>query len=275
MSCGSSFLYLTKKHDDRYLFAFVPARCKSWSCPTCRPIKAKIVRNYILDNFNTEPLFMLTLTFFHSGSVADCWLQLGSRWNRMRTYIAKKYGKFAYLRIVEPHKDGGWPHMHVLIKGHVMKTDVVEKITDWGFGWNMDCRRISVTCASCYLSGYLTKKWPDTAADILRVASKCRIVSVSRGMPAIFTVESEWDVVKYDSPSEHAKFMCNAIIKMLKDRKATVILSRPFSDGFIIESDVNISPWWLEEYFDPYVWEYSKDFEYSYFPYGLQDELIL
>lgn len=275
MSCGSSFLYIKKTVHSRHYFAFVPSRCKSWSCPKCRPIKANIVRNYILDNFEYDPLFMVTLTFFHSGSVLSCWETLGKKWNRMRTYIAKKQGKFDYLRIVEPHKKGGWPHMHILVKGHVMKTDVVEMITKWGFGWNMDCIRIPYKTAAKYVSKYLTKEWPDTAPEILRVASKCRIVSVSRGMPAIFTAESEWSVVKYAIPGYHANFMCNALIAMLKDRGATVVLSSGFSDGYIIESDIEITGAWLEEYFDPYVWNVCNEFDYSYLPYGLQQELEL
>lgn len=273
MSCGSSFLYIKKTVNNRHLFAFVPSRCKSWGCSKCRPIKANIVRNYILDNFDYDPVFMVTLTFFHSGSVLSCWETLGKKWNRMRTYIAKKYGKFDYLRIVEPHKKGGWPHMHILIKGHVMKTEVVEMITKWGFGWNMHSVRMPYKTAARYVSKYLTKEWPNTDASILRVASKCRIVSVSRVMPAIFTAESEWSVVKFMVPAGHAKFMCNALIKMLKDRKADFILSRGFSDGYIIESNIEITGAWLEQYFDPYVWNVCDEFDYSYLPYGLQEEL--
>jgi hypothetical protein len=94
-------------------------------------------------------------------------------------------------------------------------------------------------------------------------------------MPAIFTAESEWSVVKYAIPGYHANFMCNALIAMLKDRGATVVLSSGFSDGYIIESDIEITGAWLEEYFDPYVWNVCNEFDYSYLPYGLQQELEL
>lgn len=193
----------------------------------------------------------------------------------MRTYIVKNHGGFNYLRVVEPHKEGGWPHMHILVDKFICHNDVVKLVTQWGFGWNMHNVLMSSKNASWYLAGYLTKKWPDISADLLRVTSKCRIVSVSRGMPAIFTSKSEWAIVEYDCPAEHALFMCNAIIKLLKDKKASVILSTPFGDGFVIESDTLISSSWLEEYFDPYVWSYCQDFDYSYLPYGLQERLDL
>lgn len=275
MSCGSTFLYIKRTINRKHLFAFVPSRCKSWSCPKCRPVKANIVREYILENFNSEPLFMLTLTFFHSGSPLETWKNLGSCWNRMRTYISKKYGRFDYLRIVEPHKLGGWPHMHILIKGHVTKVDVVKKIVSWGFGWNMECQRIPVKEAAKYISKYLTKEWPSADADVLRIATKTRIVSVSRGMPAIFTPASEWAVVRLSLPESHAEFMCNAIIQLLKDKGAILIISKPFADGFVIESDVDLQDCWLDTFLDPYIFRVCQGFDFSYLPYGLQQDLDL
>lgn len=273
MSCGSTFLYIKKKVDKLHYFAFVPSRCKSWSCPKCRPIKSNIVSKYINDNFRSDDLYLLTLTFFHSGDVLDSWKNLGACWNRMRTYISKKYGRFDYIRIVEPHKAGGWPHLHILIKGCVIDESIVKLVPKWGFGWNMCVKPLSVSNASRYLCKYLSKEWPDTHSQVLRVASKCRVVSVSRGMPPIFTKESEWSVVRFACPSEHASFMCNAIITLLKNKKASHIVSKPFADGFIIESDISLQDAWLETFFDPYVWEFCTEFHYSYLPYGLQMEL--
>ena len=64
MECGKTFLYLKKKVGSSFFFAFVPAYCKSWSCPQCRLIKSKVVRNYVKENFADGNLYMLTLTFF-------------------------------------------------------------------------------------------------------------------------------------------------------------------------------------------------------------------
>jgi len=275
MECGKTFLYLQKQIGSSFLFAFVPSRCKSWSCEKCRPIKANVVKNYVRNNFTGRNLYFLTLTYFHSGNALDAWHKLGRSWNLMRTYITKKYGKFSYIRIVEPHKKGGWPHLHILIDGCVVDSSILKKVTEWGFGWNAQVQRITASSAAFYVSKYLSKKWPDTQADIMRIASKSRIVSTSRDLPAIFTKESEWDCVKYAVPAGYAKFMCNALIQLLRHKKCGYVLSRPFSDGFIIESDTDIKRDWLESYFDPYVWEYSEDFNYSFAPYGLQEILNL
>lgn len=275
MECCKNYLYLSKKIKDLHYFAFVPARCKSWSCPKCRPIKANIVKNYIKNNFDSPSLYMLTLTFFHSGDVLDCWDTLGKKWNRMRTYIAKKYGKFDYLRMVEPHKKGGWPHLHILIKGCVIDKKITKMITKWGFGWNMECQRISNKDASEYVSKYLTKAWPSENADLLRQQSKTRIVSVSRGMPAIFKTESDWEVVQHSIPSDRTNFYLNAFIGYLRKKIALYIHAEPFCDGFIIESDVEIDIEAVERISDPYVWKYCEDVDFTHCPWGLQQRMNL
>ena len=275
MSCGDTFLYLKKKLNKVHLFAFVPARCKSWSCPKCRPIKARRVKTYIEDNFVTEPIYMITLTFFHTGDVLDCWKTLGAKWNRMRTYLAKKYGKFDYLRIVEPHKKGGWPHMHVLVRGFESLPRAADKITQWGFGWNYHCKQMPPKDAARYVSKYLTKEWPDSAVDVLRIASKCRIVSVSRGMPPVFASVSDWDVVDFNIPDEGTEFICNAIVNLLIVKKADFVLSQPFGGGFLISSNLDVCPSVDLEGFENSVWKRCKDLEFTYIPYGLQERLRL
>lgn len=275
MKCSETYLYLRKKTVHGNLLAFVPSRCKSWSCPVCRPIKAKRVKQYIIDNFTREPIYMMTLTFYHSGKPLDCWLSLGQKWNRMRTYLAKKYGKFNYIRIVEPHKEGGWPHMHILVEGFQSLPKADDQITKWGFGWNYQCQRMPVKDAARYVAKYLTKEWPTTEADVHRVASKCRVVSVSRGMPPIFRVESDWDVVQYDEPSGNAHFLCNSIIHSLKSRGAGYISAKPFGGGFIIHSDLDIVVSSDLTTHPHSAWDYCKDFEYLFMPAGWQMEMFL
>jgi len=275
MECCKKYLYIKKQGISLVTFAFVPARCKSWSCPECRKIKADTVKNYIKENFVEESLYMLTLTFFHKGSVLKCWENSSKKWNRMRTYIAKKYGKFDYIRVVEPHVLGGWPHMHILIKGCVIDKKITKMVTKWGFGWNMECQRISAKDASRYLSKYLTKPWPDNKADLNRQLSKTRIVTVSRGMPPIFTKKTEWEVVRHSLPSKDTLFYLNAIIKHLLKNKANFIQATPFCKGFVIESDIDFNFDEVEMDLDPYVWEYCKEDVFIHCPYGLQEEIFL
>jgi hypothetical protein len=218
---------------------------------------------------------MMSITFFHSGSPLDAWNNIGKNWNLMRTYIAKKYGKFDYIRIVEPHKKGGWPHIHVLTKGNVIDKDIVKKVTGWGFGWNFHVKQISGDDASKYLSKYLSKEWPSIDGDIFRVASKTRIVTCSRGMPPIFTTKSEWEVIRYDIPSKATHFLCNKLIDVLHKNNASYINVKPAAGGFIIESSIAIQDSWLENISEKYTWKYVENDEYDYIPFGEQLHLLI
>lgn len=272
MECGKSILYLQKQVNKKHYFAFVPSRCKSWHCPKCKPIKANQVHEYVKANFSEPNIFMLTLTFYHSGPVSECWENIGKYWNRLRTYVAKKYGKFSYLRIVEPHKEGGWPHLHVVMKGSNFHPDVVQKVTDWGFGWNMHIKRMHFKAAAHYIAKYLTKAWPDNGAEILRQSTKTRICSVSRDLPSLFTKASDWEAVRYAQPTEGSLFVCNALIQYLQSLKADIIVSTRYSEGFVIESSIAIDIDKVQALNEKYVWKYSDDFNYDYFPNGYQME---
>jgi hypothetical protein len=272
--CGSTYIYLRKRSDNGFLFAAVPARCKSWDCPVCRKIKSGIVSKYVEKHFSSCDLYMLTLTFYHSGSVLDCWRQIGARWNRLRSYLQKSGRSISYLRIVEPHKNGGWPHLHVLIRGFSIDSTVLKKITDWGFGWNCQCQRMSAAAAARYVSKYLSKPWPSDLSQELRKKTKTRIVCVSQDLPAIFTKESEWECVSFGIPSSHTEFMCNAAVSVLKSKNCQFVRCAPFFSGFVIESDISLSISDLLSFSDPYVWRYCRDFEYEFFRHGFQCSLF-
>jgi hypothetical protein len=275
MICGKTYLYLRKQVESSYVFAFVPALCKSWSCPKCRLIKSHIVSNYIRDNFTGDNLYFISLTFFHSGSVSDAWKLVGERWNRLRSYVQKMHGKFTYLRVVEPHKNGGWPHLHILVDGCVFQSYILSMLTQWGFGWNAHSVRVSSKHASEYMSKYLSKPWPSEYADTLRAVAKTRIVCVSRDLPAIFTSKSEWEVVRHDLSADDSIPLVNTLLNILHNHDATVIQVMPLGEGFIIESDIPIYDSWLNEA-DKYAWfRVGESRHYEYLPYGLQQVLSL
>ena len=48
--------------------------------------------------------------------VANAYDFISKMWARLRANLFKKYGKFEFLRILEPHKSG-FPHLHVLVFG--------------------------------------------------------------------------------------------------------------------------------------------------------------
>lgn len=191
-------MHITKDAGGVLYNYIVPVKCKCWECPTCRKRKALQVAKFIRQHFDKRKLWMLTFTDPHRGDVLDAWKTMGDKWNRLRTWVTKEYGVFAYIRVIEPHKKGGWPHMHVLVDKPVAQTKMVKMITRWGFGWNFSSVRVSTNHAAFYVTKYLTKEWPDEKVQYLRSQSKCRIVQASHGLGPIFFVKSEWCCENYN-----------------------------------------------------------------------------
>lgn len=274
-TCCKKFLYIEKQINKQNHYAFVPSRCKSWSCPSCRELKAKRIRAYIKKEFADKEMHFSTFTFFHSGSVLDRWKNIGKCWNRLRTYITKYYGKFSYLRVIEPHKKGGWPHVHVISTKPLVNKKTKRMLTKWGFGWSCDERIATSEQVGTYISKYLTKEWPFLDAEENRVLSKCRVVSVSKDMPAIFRKEGSWTMVESDIPGKVAKYLCNSLINELLKKGSTNISCEPFFGGFYIVSDVYINKEIVDEGEHLMTWIHCKEYFYEYHPNGEQCVLRL
>lgn len=215
-------------------------------------------------------MYFSTFTFFHSGSVLDRWKNIGKCWNRLRTYITKYYGPFSYLRIIEPHKKGGWPHVHVISTSPLINKKIKKLLTKWGFGWNCDEKMATAEQVGMYISKYLTKEWPSLDAEENRVLSKCRIVSVSKDMPAIFKKESTWTMVESAIPSKSAQYLCNSLINQLLIKGANDISSEAFFGGFYIISDTYIDKTKVDNGECFLTWTHCTEFFYEYHPNGLQ-----
>lgn len=234
--CYTHYMHLSKLENDIMQEIFIPVRCKSWGCSPCRSIKARIVMDFIKRSFAGQSLFMLTFTDPHRGSALDAWETLGSRWNLFRTWAVKTFGKFQYVRIIEPHKKGGWPHMHVLVNIKMSDPKIRSMLKKWGYGYIFDNMNISVTGAAQYVSGYLTKKWPDGLADRYRRESKTRIVQASQSLGAIFTKKSSWSLVtrkvRYEEIYDYVWDVYKA--RFINDDKGARMISS--SKCFVIES---------------------------------------
>jgi len=274
-SCSVRFLFLRKKVKNSFVYAFLPARCKSWACETCRYHKAKQVRDFILRSFAGREMWMLSITFFHSGTALDAWHSIGKNCNRMLTYARKYSGSFNYVRVVEPHKDGLWPHVHILVDKPIATTEFVKLVTNWGFGWNFHSMPVSTLHSANYVSKYLTKLWPTGDAELFRVMSKTRIVSASRSLGAIFKTESTWECINYDLPKSHCEFMHAVILRECKRLGCTYISSKGNHHGFEITTDVLLSADFEKNVLDPYIFKGSDSFDFTFCPFGFQTELDL
>lgn len=245
-SCGQSYRFMYKNTETGSQVGLIPVLCKSWSCVECRPKKASQVKGFIRKHFGDSELWMITLTFHHRGTALNAWKNIGKSLNRLLTYARKYTGKFNYVRIVEPHQDGSWPHVHMLVDKDIASVGFVKNIESWGFGWNFCCSPMDGIKASNYLSKYLTKPWPDGDADLLRQFARTRIVSSSRNLGPIFKTESSWKVVKLENPVRGVHQMANAVVIEMRKEGATTIEYECISEGFIIKSDATLSPGFVE-----------------------------
>lgn len=245
-NCRRKYLFLQKSTKTGSKVALIPALCKSWSCPVCRKRKSEQVRSYIKKHFIGQNAWMITITFFHSGEPLDAWKKIGKSINRLLTYARKYSGKFDYVRVVEPHKDGSWPHMHMIVNKHLATPNFVKLVTNWGFGWNFEEQPMSGEKAANYMSKYLTKPWPEGDADLLRQISKTRIVSNSRSLGPIFTKPSTWTAINLTRPIFQVPQSASAVLNEVHKNGATEVKYTPISDGWIIEADAELSPEFVE-----------------------------
>lgn len=275
MKCGKTFVLLRRKSAGKFFYAFLPLLCKSWLCEKCRTIKAAKVRRFILSSFAGRPLWMLSVTYFHCGDPESAWRNIGHTCNRLLSYARKYNGSFDYVRVVEPHADGLWPHIHILCTKPIASEAFVRLLTKWGFGWNFHSIPKAAPLAALYVSKYLSKKWPAGDASVLRVISRTRIVTCSRSLGAIFPVDNIWECVNYNADPVQSEFLCNFIIGKLKEKNCSYVLSSPFSSGFLIESDIDLPSDLINLPPDQYCWIHCHDYDYNFMPYGLQMEFYL
>lgn len=153
-----------------------PIRCGRWSCEFCSDLKVKKIRRRMIDgeisSITKYGLKMATLTFGgmdarepfviknsvtgkplttvildkHNQKKTVCiydakamYEEMMKAFNKLRTALVKRFGKFHYFRIHEPHLDGV-PHLHVLFAGKniVPKSflDVITKLwAKYGLGF--------------------------------------------------------------------------------------------------------------------------------------------
>lgn len=108
--CGQQFLY-SKTQTHARIFQL---RCRSWTCPKCKPRRAKKLRWQALSG---NPVTFITLTcnpalYEAPGEAARA---LTKAWRAARRAIEREYrgDKAEYLTVVESTQRG-WPHLHVL-----------------------------------------------------------------------------------------------------------------------------------------------------------------
>jgi|GEM_PF-6381795 len=171
--------------------------CKKWSCPDCAPSKVRALKKRLSAGGMTEfvdrkgfrtskyAFKMLTLTcpgkeYRATHTPKEALEEMAVAWERLRKAMAKRWGKFHYLRVTEPHKDG-FPHFHILIVGHAISgKEVLNQVRElWCDKYEMGNIDLQVLrkgfgAGINYVMKYLTK-------TLVPIAPKKRVFTASRG----------------------------------------------------------------------------------------------
>lgn len=188
--CGKRFHIVQKTELDNLALTVFPHRCKSWDCDTCRRGKSKKVTAAINSRFGNGPCYFLTLTYDRSRGIQETWKNLGASWNALITHARKNNPAFSYIRIVEPHKNQPFPHLHILTSINIFTKSFFLLSKTLGFGQQQQQTTVTSDRARQYVTKYLGKAWPNNGAEALRKSTKTRILSTSRDFGALFMTHS-------------------------------------------------------------------------------------
>jgi hypothetical protein len=136
-----------------------PIKCRSWNCPECGPERARQLRSR---GIRGRPNRFITLTCriptfstkeCQAKALAYAWRVIVQRWRRL-----KKWHKCEYLCVFEAHKNG-WPHLHILWRGHWMSQAwLSEQMVELLGSHRQDIREIkSLKQGVYYVTKYITE----------------------------------------------------------------------------------------------------------------------
>jgi len=123
----------------------------------------------------TNYLFVTLSYYRYDKTIGECWTQLSKDYNKLCSWLRKRNGRIAFIKVYSAHKDG-YPHLHVIlafdrqwpIKRHLdrngkiswrlthyqTKQQEIERL--WGKGW-VDVKVLTNSRhAINYIVGYIT-----------------------------------------------------------------------------------------------------------------------
>ena len=178
----------------------IPATCKSWACPKCRPLKishwSKIVQAGKPERFIT-----LTIDTSRFGSPRAAALAAVKAWKTLVHAIRRKCASFQYVRFFELHKSG-WPHLHIVQRGSYIPQAWLSNLWDkLGMGKVIDIRRVYHPAkAAHYMTKYVAKSAGGTADTLqgIRLVSKSNawVLDQDEANPPKATEGYEWHFVQ-------------------------------------------------------------------------------
>jgi len=162
-------------------YTYVRARCKSYGCPRCGPLKGRLVRHRIAQLAVGHGLQrMVTLTLDPkklpvSASQKERTQYIRECWRSMRVYLRRKLGKaVAFICVLEYQKNGN-PHLHVLVNAFIPKEWLNRAWQALGGGFTF-IQFVDLHRVAAYLSKYMSKGWLEEFPE------GCRRITASRGL---------------------------------------------------------------------------------------------
>jgi hypothetical protein len=196
--------------------------CKTWTCKYCGRKKAKRYKHAIRSVAEELKLQrFLTLTLDPARIKGDSVVYLRETFNKLRTYLRRKFDCAPkYLAVLEFHKNGQ-PHLHVLIDRFIEQAWLSAAWSAVGGGRMVDIGFVDLHRVSRYLAKYLT-------ADLFLSAPKgVRRVTCSRGI-----------VLLEKRSKTHTWTLLKASIFYLYSRLFVVAVRLQYDDEEILESFV-------------------------------------
>lgn len=169
---------------DRFITSLIG--CNKWACPICgkklayklkTKLKNGIKKHHDLieksGGFTTKYYYkFLTLTvpgeYYRSiYTIEESEQHLKTNFNKLRTALVKRFGRFEYNWVIEPQQDG-YPHMHVVLIG-----DPIAPITVLNY--------IKKLWVYKYHMGFVKLKWKKSLAEVINYQLKYITKGLSSG----------------------------------------------------------------------------------------------
>jgi len=248
--CENFKAILIANDDDKKLIT--RTRCKMWSCDYCAEKNRSIWRAKIINGINVRggQWCWFTLTAHGKQRSPDASLKnLRNAWDKLIKRMKRKYGKFAYVRVYEEHKDGAY-HCHAI--GSFNFDDIaVRTSTDgetttysrWlaktaknlkiGYYTHAANIELDVNHHAGYVAAYVTKYIVKLSPQFRETLGRVRHIQTSQGWPKKQDEnELEWMLKTGYYDADFANDMRDGI-RVIDTQTGEIITSDNFIDNYV------------------------------------------
>ena len=181
----SKYVHLCKPQEDLHLFI---KQCSRFDEDYVVPLRKKLKR---LDRILWDLKIELTIDPKKFISLYDEFPFINKAWNKLRSWIRRRYGDFEFFRILEVTR-AGRPHLHILISGirWIPQKELSEIWSKYGGGKVVYIKRVwnqSNLKACNYVMKYVKKSLNEKnkVYSALLFATNARLFGISRGCQSL------------------------------------------------------------------------------------------